>query len=459
MNKIQMIKISRLKHHPENPRKDLGDLTELAESIKKNGIMQNLTVVYEGDEERHETATGRLLVVIGNRRMEAAKMAGLTEVPCVISDMDRRQQIATMLEENMQRSDLTLYEQAQGFQMMMDLGYTQKEISEKTGFSETTVNRRLKMAELDKKTLQQAVGMQITMDDLDKLVQIKDIKKRNELLEKYGENNFDWMVHAAIKREKADKVRPKAMKMIEDAKIKPIPEKDRYSLYGKYESKTGWRIELDKWDGQRNIIPETDGELYYRENGTDIEFFQKVKKQKAEPVKKTPEELEKEKQIDLAWRTVERVQKTAREMRLAFAKKMKVTPTNAMEMLQWALIAGTIMTMGYNQPDTTLREMAGLEKEYVIPNREKGMFKYIHSLPQGRWPELIFLMFEGEEKNSGGYAYGSKYEKPRWQDCPRINFCYQWLRHFGYKMSDEEEEMQDGTLDCFGAEKAVENDG
>ena len=45
MNNIQMIPIRRLIHHPENPRKDLGDLTELAESIKANGVMQNLTVV------------------------------------------------------------------------------------------------------------------------------------------------------------------------------------------------------------------------------------------------------------------------------------------------------------------------------------------------------------------------------------------------------------------------------
>ena len=448
MTAIEMIEISRLKHHPENPRKDLGDLTELTESIRQRGVMQNLTVVREEIGINH-VGTGRFLVVIGNRRLEAAKAAGLTELPCVISHMDHKEQIATMLMENMQRSDLTVYEQAMGFQMMMDLGFTPREISEKTGFSETTVGRRLKMAELDRPAFQKAVGKQITMEDLDRLGQIKDIKKRNELLAKYGENNFEWMVHAEIKREKADRVKPKAMKMIGEAKVKPIPEKDKYSIYGKYESKTGWRIELDKWDGKSSFIPKTDGELYYRENGTDIEIYQKIKKQKAEPVKKTPEELEKEKQVDLAWRTVERIQKTAREMRLAFAQKMKVTPTNAMEMLQWALIAGTVMTMGYNTPEMTLKKMAGLEKEYVIPNRERGMFKYIHSLPQSRWPELIFLMIEGEEKNSGGYAYGSKYEKPKWQDSPRINFSYQWLRHFGYKMSDEEEEMQDGTLECF----------
>ena len=129
MNNISMIPVRELIHHPENPRKDLGDLTELTESIKKNGIMQNLTVV---PSEREKDA---YLVVIGNRRMEAAKMAGLEELPCVISFMNHKEQIATMLEENMQRSDLSLYEQAQGFQMMMDLGYTQKEISDKTGFS------------------------------------------------------------------------------------------------------------------------------------------------------------------------------------------------------------------------------------------------------------------------------------------------------------------------------------
>jgi hypothetical protein len=139
-------------------------------------------------------------------------------------------------------------------------------------------------------------------------------------------------------------------------------------------------------------------------------------------------------------------------MRLAFAKKMKVTPTNAMEMLQWALIAATVMTMGYNQPDTTLRKMAGLETVYSIPDRERDLFKYMHSLPQSRWPELIFLLFEGEEKNSGGYAYGSKTQMPNWQDCPRINFCYQWLKHFGYKISDEEEQMQDGTHPVFKKE-------
>ena len=229
MNEIKMIPIGDLEHHPENPRKDLGDLSELTESIRKNGVYQNLTVV--ADLKRC-----KYLVVIGNRRMEAAKAAGLIELPCVISDMDHKEQIATMLEENMQRQDLTVYEQAQGFQMMMDLGYSAKEISERTGFSETTVNRRLKMAELDKDTFQKAVGKQITMDDLDRLGQLESVKERNALLKEFGENNFDWKLNRAIKVQKAKKVKSKAHKMLQDAKIEKIPEKDRYSLYsGGYE--------------------------------------------------------------------------------------------------------------------------------------------------------------------------------------------------------------------------------
>ena len=128
-SKIVMIKTQRLRHHPDNPRKDLGDVTELADSVKKNGIMQNLTVIpIEGTEEFY--------VLIGNRRMEACLQAGLEEVPCrIVSNISKKEQVGIMLEENMQRSDLTIIEQAEGFQMMLDLGETVDSISEKTGFS------------------------------------------------------------------------------------------------------------------------------------------------------------------------------------------------------------------------------------------------------------------------------------------------------------------------------------
>lgn len=71
--KIVMLPAECLEHHPENPRKEIGDIAELTDSIKANGILQNLTVVPKLDDE------GKYLVVIGNRRYEAGLGAGLTE--------------------------------------------------------------------------------------------------------------------------------------------------------------------------------------------------------------------------------------------------------------------------------------------------------------------------------------------------------------------------------------------
>ena len=98
------IPLTSISPHPQNPRKDPGDLTELAESIRTTGILQNLTVVQNEDY----TYT----VIIGHRRLAAAKLAGLKTAPCAVVEMSEDDQLATMLTENMQRSDLTVYEQA-----------------------------------------------------------------------------------------------------------------------------------------------------------------------------------------------------------------------------------------------------------------------------------------------------------------------------------------------------------
>lgn len=172
---IVTIGLEHIHPHPDNPRKDLGDLTELAESIKKNGIMQNLTVIPKEGEP------GEYITIIGHRRSAAAKLAGVTEAPCrVVEGMTDKEQMSTMLEENMQRNDLTIWEQAQGFQMMLDLGETEDTIAEKTGFSKKTIRHRLNIAKLDSKTLMEKErqdGYQLSLTDLYELEKIKDVKK------------------------------------------------------------------------------------------------------------------------------------------------------------------------------------------------------------------------------------------------------------------------------------------
>ncbi|MDF2568647.1 MAG: parB-like partition protein [Sporomusa sp.] len=209
---IQNIKISKICPHYDNPRKDLGDLTELADSIKSNGILQNLTVVpwfskitgVGADDPNQQEEMG-YIVVIGHRRLAAAKLAGLTEVPCSISNMSLRKQISTMLLENMQRSDLTIYEQAQGFQMMLDLGESINDISQNTGFSETTVRRRVKLLEFDKEKFRQSVERGGTLMDYAELDKIHDVVLRNIVLDKIGTPNFNWELHNAIEKENKEK--------------------------------------------------------------------------------------------------------------------------------------------------------------------------------------------------------------------------------------------------------------
>ena len=232
MNEIIMIPISRLVHHPENPRKDLGDLTELAESIRKNGVMQNLTViegryrtkeeflddckaegVNKGDAEglysteNSLVMDGKYTVVIGNRRMEAAKMAGLEVLPCVISGMDHTEQLSTMLEENMQRADLTPYEQAQGFQLMMNLGFTAKEIGEKTGFSEKTIKDRVKLTKLNQKNFEKAVNQGATLMDLIEITKLESKADQNAVMAEAGTNNFRQLLNRKLNDQKYEKAK------------------------------------------------------------------------------------------------------------------------------------------------------------------------------------------------------------------------------------------------------------
>lgn len=173
---VTMIPVAQLHPHPDNPRKDLGDITELTASIKANGVLQNLTVVpranpdvnyeklcrqYYGDPtEENRTKlnqfrnTDGYTVIIGHRRLAAAKAAGLMELPCiVVEDMTLEEQISTMMTENMQRSDLTVYEEAEGFQMMMDFGNSVEQVADKAGFSESTIRRRVKLLSLDREGL------------------------------------------------------------------------------------------------------------------------------------------------------------------------------------------------------------------------------------------------------------------------------------------------------------------
>lgn len=227
MADLQFLPIEKIIPHPQNPRKQLGDLTELADSIKKNGVYQNLTVVPNKD--------GTYTIIIGHRRRAAAELAGVKELPCIVTDMTEKEQLSTMLLENMQREDLTLLEQAEGFQLMIDLGENVKSISEQTGFSQSTVRHRLKINELDSKKLKEVsenADRPISLKDYILLEKVKDTKKKNDLIKYLGTSNLEYYVSRALENEKTEKFINEFRKLFSDLGYIDISDvKERHEEY------------------------------------------------------------------------------------------------------------------------------------------------------------------------------------------------------------------------------------
>ncbi|MBD5469234.1 MAG: hypothetical protein HDR21_13985 [Lachnospiraceae bacterium] len=290
-SRIVMIRTELLMHHPENPRKTIGDITELAESMKKNGVMQNLTVIPAVPKEKDynpqvpvdefekdpNNAHHRYHVLIGNRRMEAAKTAGVELVPCrIVTNMPLRQQLGIMLEENMQRSDLTIYEQAQGFQMMLDLGETEDTIAAKTGFGKTTIRHRLNIAKLDQRTLkvrEADTGFQLQIKDLIELEKVKSIKTRNKIL-KEATNSKD-LVRRALQEAQQEKrmEHAKAIKVLLDKRgIKEEPSAHNNLYGGTWEIVK--EIDLDEEPPKKLRIGD-DGELFWANNWRGLAIIKK----------------------------------------------------------------------------------------------------------------------------------------------------------------------------------------
>ena len=123
-------------------RFDEASLAELAASIKEKGILHPLVA-------RTNKTTGEVELVAGERRLRAAQMAGLKEIPCRLLDLSQRDALEVSLLENVQRSDLSPIEEAKGYdKLIQDMGYTQEDLAEKIGKSRTHLTNTLRLLRL-----------------------------------------------------------------------------------------------------------------------------------------------------------------------------------------------------------------------------------------------------------------------------------------------------------------------
>jgi len=136
----RLLPIEKLDPNPDQPRTEIGDLTELTASIREKGVLEPLLV---------KPTLGRWMIIAGERRWRAAKAAGLIELPCIEMDVDDSAVAEIALIENMQRKDLTPWEEADGLRALCErFGYTHEDAARKVGKSRSTVTEALSTASM-----------------------------------------------------------------------------------------------------------------------------------------------------------------------------------------------------------------------------------------------------------------------------------------------------------------------
>lgn len=156
LGKEYMIKLSSIEPNQGQPRKDFNQelISELADSIKKYGILQPLLVQKKGDSYE---------IIAGERRWRAAREAGLKEVPVVIKEYTRQQAMEIALVENIQRQDLNPIEEAQAYQQLIrEFELTQEEIAERVSRSRTAITNSMRLLKLDERVQEMLVQGKIS---------------------------------------------------------------------------------------------------------------------------------------------------------------------------------------------------------------------------------------------------------------------------------------------------------
>ncbi len=459
--------VDKLFPHPDNPRKDLGDLTELKDSIKVSGVLQNLTVVpghrlsqeewikiakAEGVSKANALGTYNpeeaytpegYTIIIGHRRCAAAKEAGLVTVPCIIVEMSIEEQVATMMAENMQRCDLSLREQAEGFQMMMDLGISEADISKRTGFSRTTVKRRLNLLKLDKGGFEKAEARGATLSDYIELDKIKDEKARNKVLGYVGTSSFKWELDRAIKDEEKNACRGELLELVKAFATERTDEvrKTKPAAFVR-------NLSFTKGEIKNFELPKDYGtaEYYYEETSYGIYLYRGKGEDEQKAFDERAEKEAKRQAEQNEWQNAcKEISQRAYNLRLEFVKNYVLKPAHIELVTLWAI--KKMMTTYYDSLDTELfEEVTGFKADKDTGNDFQD---YESSISDVKKKDELLLKcvycLIGDNSQHNYFAY----HKGEYCENEELDELYEFLCDFGYEMSEEEIALQNGSHEMF----------
>lgn len=459
--KIIYLGIEHLHPHPKNPRTTMAQegLEELSASIRVNGILQNLTVV-----PAPELGDGEYTIIIGHRRLAAAKMAGIESVPCVIREMDEPTQIRTMAMENMQRTDLTPLEEAKVCQLMMDLGDSVEEVAGKTGFSTGTIRNRLKILKLDEDKVRDAQERGVPMMQMLEAADLKDPADREKVLAAAGTNNFYSALKSAQDKEaemaKWDSLL-EVVKTFAAPAGKDTSELVRHDYMTSPKSPKKYKIPEDAADPSMAKAPK--GKLRYFYSFYDGGYYRNLTIYREKTAADETEDAEKRAAQDKRNENSEKASALNRhmfELRSAFVKKVpKTKATKAMPYVTSILAYYITKDCAYYGND----KLRGIG-EAILSNAGEVVPSVVEAIAEnaGAWAKLnperaLFFMAvkvlenqvsKGWNRDDMGYVTINQSSLAH-QDQPALDELYALLEKVGYEMSDEEKALQDGTHEVF----------
>lgn len=200
---IRNVPVEKILANQMQPRRDMGDLKELTNSIKENGIIEPVIV---------KPRDGNFEIIAGERRFRAAKEAGMTEIPCIEHDIPDNEALEMSIVENIQRKDLNVFEQADSIRSLAEIyGYTHEEIAKKIGKSRVTVTELVRITDLPAEIRERCLQLGIDSKTfLLELTKTGDAEKMDEILSQYGKKPVSREVVKEQRKEKEGK--PKAFR-------------------------------------------------------------------------------------------------------------------------------------------------------------------------------------------------------------------------------------------------------
>ncbi len=254
------IKLSKIEPDREQPRTNFkeDELNELADSIKNLGLIEPITV--------QKIGTG-YEIVTGERRWRAAKIAGLTEIPCIVRKYSKEEKLLIQLVENIQREELDPIEEAKTYRRIIDeYKYTQDELSEKIGKSRTAITNTMRLLKLDERVQKMIVENNLLTEGHGRaLLSITDPEQQFELAnrimdEKLSVRETEKLVKNVNKPPKPKKHTAEALKLIfrkyEDELREVLGTKVEIVAKDNKKGQTEGRIEIEFYDqeGFENLV-------------------------------------------------------------------------------------------------------------------------------------------------------------------------------------------------------------